>query len=233
MAPCLSESEQVKSFTALISVSVSVTCLIWCIVSPWGSPLWEVASPSCCICCLLWRRVEKKPRRAGSEAAWTDVPQAAAGGVHQGGAGGSDRLHVSTGTRRLQEEGIKTNPHIFQAWAVWTYLQKLLKRKYTLKHFNSKKEKTFVIAPSILGLMCFIVYISHYCRYLSKLRQCHIIPHLTVVSEHNDPPSSKLSTFSTTLRVNVIFLVRSNIAFNKKCYFLLFAPQCKRRDQET
>lgn len=44
------------------------------------------------------KRRAGKPRRAGPAAACTDVPEDAAGGVHQGGAGVSDRYHVSTET---------------------------------------------------------------------------------------------------------------------------------------
>lgn len=56
-----------------------------------------------------------KPRRAGPAAACSDVPEAAAGGVHRGGAGVSDIFHVSTESRGLQEEGGKTNFDLFQA----------------------------------------------------------------------------------------------------------------------
>lgn len=44
------------------------------------------------------KRKAGKPTRAWPAAACTDVPEAAAGGVHQGGAGVSDRYHVSTET---------------------------------------------------------------------------------------------------------------------------------------
>lgn len=56
-----------------------------------------------------------KPRRAGPAGACTDVPEADAGGVHQGGAGVSDIFCVSAETRGLQEEGGLTNLHLFQA----------------------------------------------------------------------------------------------------------------------
>lgn len=129
----------------------------WALRHPEAAPCerWHHWGATCAVCC----EDEGWKTQKSLASSCTDVPEAVAGGVHQGGAGVSDRYHVSTETVGAWRRREATNYHYFQAWH---YGHTFWKEMHT-KTFKLKWQLLTLHLPFMGLLCCLVVYFSHCC----------------------------------------------------------------------